>query len=116
MKAASTKQLAGNACPVWDVTVEEYQNPLAFCHTDRGRSPKAAFSRRRTGRLSVRYQKPRRRILRDSYILEPEHPKQGRHLPQAVLRSAFDEVSFGNAAREKHAAASVCVIFVLNYF
>ena len=56
------------------------------------------------------------RMLRDSNILPQSHPKQGRHLPQAVLRSAFDEVSFGNAAREEHAAAAVCVIFVLNYF
>ena len=56
------------------VTMEGCRKPLVFCRKDRGRSPRAGFSRRRTKRPSVRYPSRKCRILRDSSILESEQP------------------------------------------
>ena len=111
-----SRTLAGDACPVWDVPFQNIRIPkysapgFLVPHGQAASSPSAKSHLRAAPPCLCG------RMLRDSNILPQSHPKQGRHLPQAVLRSAFDEVSFGNAAREKHAAASVCVIFVLNYF
>lgn len=54
-------------CPVSDC--ERILEALNILHTDRARSAKAGFSRRRTNRLPVRLQKQRRRMFRASYIL-----------------------------------------------
>ena len=49
----------------------------------RPKAPRQFFSRRRINCRCVRYQHGKRRMPRDSDILEPEQPGQGRHPPPA---------------------------------
>ena len=77
------KTAGGRRLPCFGCDCEGILESLSILPQRQGRSPRAGFSRRRTKRPSVRYQSRKCRMLRDSYIPEPEHPKQGSLLPPA---------------------------------